>query len=108
MAELLDMKFETIKTPTIEELQSNPVRVKTNSCGFLVIYYFTPYQLPNYFAIDKGKYQGSACIWNSKNNNYDVYIIMEGNTKIRVASVCEQLAGIIVQTIEQELTKTDK
>ena len=103
------MDLFNAKFGTLNEIMSQPeFRVETNGKGYLSLAYYIPNQPPNRFNIDKSKYQGNARIWNSKNNNYDVYIILENNSKIRVASVCEQLAGVIVQTIEQELTKTDK
>lgn len=105
MAEFLDIKIETENVPTKEQILANPLRARTDNYGYLVISYYTPNQPPNRFAIDKTKYVGNVRMWNVKNNNYDVYIVLEGNTKLRIASVCETMSTIIVQTIEQELKK---
>lgn len=105
MAEFLDIRIGTEDIPPTEQILSNPIRVKIDNYGYLTISYYIPNQQPNHFAIDKTKYIGSVCMWNSKNNNYDVYVVLEGNTRLRIASVCKAMAMIMVQTIEQELTK---
>jgi hypothetical protein len=103
------MDLFNTKFGKLNEIMSQPeFKVETNGKGYLSLAYYIPNQPPNRFNIDKAKYQGNARIWNSKNNNYDVYVILEGNSRIRVASVCEQMAILIVEIIETELTKTDK